>query len=68
MFRTLYAIKCTEGLLVDFDTYTQDPCEALVFADFDVAAKRIASLKNFIGTGCRITAVQLPFPRPKAIG
>lgn len=67
MFRTLYAIKCSEGLLVDFETYTQDPCEAIVFASFDAAAKRLALFKDSLGTKCRIAAVQLPFPRPKAV-
>ncbi len=67
MNRIVFAIKSDEGLLCDIEKYTTDLLEAVVFTDFDVACKRLASVSGLLKNDCWIEVEYMPFPRPKPV-
>jgi hypothetical protein len=64
MKRLLHVIECVEGYLTDIETYTEDPNVAITFVDYNVAAKRLASVLTRIKAECWVGSVYVEFPHP----
>lgn len=67
MKRLLYTIESAHGFLKDIETYTNDVLEAVTFTTFEFACERLAVVNNLLSTECWISAVYIPFPRPRAV-
>lgn len=64
MDRFVYVIESPKGYLCDIEKYTSDITKAVVFVEYDTAAKKLATFGKFLTTECRINMRGLPFPHP----